>query len=121
MYAAIEGKRRLLANLDFLEKFIASEMMPITLQEKKDVAEEIAAEARRLAKVKTGYLQRGIIVVEGVDGSSEIFSQASYSMFVEFGTVKTPAQPFMRPAYHKYGYFARVSKALTKALQDGLI
>lgn len=117
-YAAIEGSRALYANLDFLEQF-ATEMMPITLEEMNHVADEIAEEAKRLAPVLTGHLRDNISVIRGRYGV-EIYSAARYSLFVEFGTSKMAAQPFLRVAYHKYSYFKSVAARLRDELHQGL-
>lgn len=66
----------------------------------KEGLEVIAEEARALVPVDTGALQESIKVdVEGeavnlVAGGGDV----DYSLHVEFGTVRMPAQPFMRPA-----------------------
>ena len=70
-------------------------------------AELIAQEARRLVPIDTGKLHNSIRVEEfqGESGRDEVAVVAGgesigagYAGFVEFGTVRTPAQPFLRPA-----------------------
>ena len=120
-YAAIEGADRLYANVDFLQRYFGTDAQPVTMNEQRAVAQDIAASARQLAPVRTGKLRDGIIVIEG-SNQTEIVSQAPYSLFVEFGTSRTPAQPFLRPAYHHagYGYFQRVTARHKQNLQNGL-
>jgi len=61
-------------------------------------AELCAEEARRLCPVDTGFLRSRIEVVDlGADGAG-VRDDAEYAPFVEFGTVKMAAQPFLRPA-----------------------
>ena len=118
-YAAIEGADKLYANVDFLQRYFGTEAQPITMDEQRAVAYDIAVEAERLAPVRTGELKSQITVIEGVN-QTEIVSQANYSLFVEFGTIKMAARPFMRPAYHKYGYFVRVSARHQQNIKNGI-
>jgi HK97 gp10 family phage protein len=70
------------------------------------VAREIEQDAKANAPVQTGYLRESIEAqVEGK--SAEVVAGAEYAGFVEFGTYKMPAQPFMSPAIdaHKDGFF----------------
>jgi HK97 gp10 family phage protein len=59
-------------------------------------AQAVAADARSFVPVVTGTLQRGITsdgTVAGVSGPA-----AAYAHFVEYGTSRQAARPFMRPA-----------------------
>lgn len=52
--------------------------------------------AESLARVRTGYMKKHIIVeIDG--GHFVLWSQADYSSFNEFGTRKMAAAPFMYP------------------------
>lgn len=62
---------------------------------RKPVAHLIATRAQEIAPVDTGFMRDNIHETE--DGNA-IISEAGYSGFVELGTVKMSAQPFMRPA-----------------------
>ena len=75
-------------------------------------AKPMIKEAKRLAPVKTGTLKKSIGVVKRRSKDKNIikFSIAPrnkkggwYGFFVEFGTTKMHAHPFMRPAYEKEG------------------
>lgn len=119
-YCAIEGADRLYANLDWLQRYFGSEAIIITMTEQRAVAEDIRNMAERLAPVgRTGELKAGIVVIPGIN-QTEIASLAPYSLYVEFGTVYMAARPFLRPAFHAYGYFSRVSSALSNRLVSGL-
>lgn len=120
MPSAITGDRQLIANLQFLDRYFGTQAMPITIAEQRSVANDIEAEAKRLAPVRTGELVSKIQVVHG-DTSSEIVSGANHSQYVEFGTSKMAAIPFLRPAYHKYSYFTRVAKRNEEAIKNGLV
>lgn len=66
-------------------------------------AKIIADEARRLVPVDTGALKASI--KERLDSGGSTYAEASilvgeyYGVFVEFGTSKMAAQPFLRPAF----------------------
>lgn len=63
----------------------------------KKVADMVAEEARSLAPVDTGRLRGSIDVVR--DGNNHVVvTDAPYAGFVEFGTSRQPAQPFLGPA-----------------------
>ena len=64
------------------------------------VAEEIAEHARRRAPVLSGELRDSIhVTLRG--RSLAVVAGAPYAAHVEFGTIDTPTQPFMRPAVTK--------------------
>lgn len=67
----------------------------------QQTAEAIAQEAQRLVPVDTGALRTSIEVF-GAGGSGARTVEAGqgldYAAFVEYGTAKAPAQPFMTPA-----------------------
>ena len=59
----------------------------------RDVSEEVKAAAQGLVPVDTGELQNSIQVTEeGVEAGTD------HAIYVEFGTYRMSAQPFMRPA-----------------------
>jgi len=83
-------------------------------------AKVIADAAKTKAPVATGNLRKNIITKRLPPGESDLTSEyivtvrkgkitkkqkdrglkdAYYARYVEFGTAKTPAQPFLRPAY----------------------
>jgi HK97 gp10 family phage protein len=61
----------------------------------------IVDRAQELAPVRTGFLKENIVATqEGTNVAVE--AQAPYSGYVEYGTSKQPAQPFLRPAVDEY-------------------
>lgn len=66
---------------------------------------DVKAEAKRLSPVKTGY-NRNTIDTEvkrtpkGVEAS--LFSQSGYGGYLEVGTAKMAARPYLYPAVAKY-------------------
>jgi HK97 gp10 family phage protein len=65
------------------------------------IARDMAEDARSRAPVRTGHL-RDSIDAKASGKSAEFVAAASYAGFVEFGTYRTPAQPFMSPAIEAY-------------------
>lgn len=62
---------------------------------------DVQNRARELAPVDTGRLRGSITHVPGRDGRGyyvDVGSNVEYAPFVEFGTSKQPAQPWLRPA-----------------------
>jgi HK97 gp10 family phage protein len=70
------------------------------------VAHDIAEDAKSRAPVRTGYL-RDSIVVDGEGKAGFVTAGAEYAGFVEYGTYKMAARPFMTPAVeaHKDEFF----------------
>ena len=60
-------------------------------------AKIIVGDARLIVPVVTGYL-RDSIHSEETDNGAEVRVDADYASFVEFGTYKMRAHPFIRPA-----------------------
>lgn len=93
--------------------------MPVELRGKtlnaalRKGAKEIASEAQRRVPVRDGVLQRSIVIRKArvINPNNEASQTVSvrknaksggnpyYASFVEFGTSKMPARPFMRPAF----------------------
>ena len=69
----------------------------------KRVADKIAVDARARAPVATGYLRSSIKSVSTAAGkSADVRADASYAAFVEYGTYKMAAQPFLYPAFQAH-------------------
>lgn len=60
-------------------------------------AQLIALRASQIAPRDTGYMAEHI-TAQKKDNVAQVVSEADYSVYVEFGTYKMAAQPFMRPA-----------------------
>lgn len=62
---------------------------------------QVQSKARSLCPVDTGRLRSSIIMTKGRDGTGfyvEVGTNVSYARFVEFGTHKMRARPFLLPA-----------------------
>jgi len=65
----------------------------------KSSAAAVADRARTLAPMATGRLRRAIQHdAQGLSASVLIGAEAPYWRFVEYGTVRMAAQPFLRPS-----------------------
>ncbi|MGA8856199.1 MAG: HK97-gp10 family putative phage morphogenesis protein [Candidatus Bathyarchaeia archaeon] len=61
---------------------------------------EMEATARRIVPVRTGYLQSTIYhKTDPNDLSLELGAKADYALYVEMGTRRMAAEPFLRPAW----------------------
>ena len=79
-----------------------AEQAPIQLDALlEETAYNIRDDAREFAPVKTGRLRRNIVVQRLRQFHYYVVSKAKYSIYVEFGTWKMHARPFLRMAYHK--------------------
>lgn len=71
----------------------------------------VQARARQLCPVDTGRLRSSIVMTKGRDGTGfyvEIGTNVNYAAFVEFGTSRMRAQPFLIPAVAEAsGYLAQ--------------
>lgn len=100
------------------EAFIAK--LPAAIEKAADmdcalVAEMTAARARQLVPVRTGTLQRSIEVKNPAPMVYTVGSEVSYAPFVEFGTSRMMAKPFLRPAA------AELAPQLGPLLKDKLL
>jgi len=78
----------------------------------KDVTEQVAADAKTDAPVKTGKLRDSIITeVQAKQGLVKVMK--FYGLFIEYGTKKMAAKPFLRPAAEKAApEFTRLMKEM---------
>lgn len=114
----ITGWAQLQANLNALAKYFSTDAIEVSREEILSVAEDMAEAARQYAPELTGNLKSKIHVVDLGEQGVEVHSDAPYSMFVEFGTVKMEAQPFFRPAYEQYGVIARLAGRHRQEVED---
>jgi len=80
----------------------------------KAAAFHILGEARKRAPVATGALRDNSEVING-DGYTNVEFRQEYAAYVELGTHKMAAQPFLTPAVEAE------AKLLEKRLKDELI
>lgn len=79
--------------------------------------EAVADEARTLCPVDTGNL-RDSIAVSADSGGAEVSADADYAAYVEFGTWKMAAQPFLVPALINSA--DKIAAAAARMIGEGL-
>ena len=80
----------------------------------KSTAMHVLGEARKRAPVKTGNLRNHSEVTDG-EGYANVEFQAEYAPYVELGTYKMNARPFLTPAIEAE------AKLLEKRIKEELI
>lgn len=79
------------------------EGLPLKIREKVDArlgegAEVVAEKAGEIVHVRTGYLRSTIAAVRTSLLNWNVHATAYYAKFVEYGTSRMPAKPYLRPA-----------------------
>lgn len=91
----IKGERELVAALERVAERAVSAGDEAT----EESAEAFAADMRSRAPVDTGTLVGGIGVEDAGDGTREVgVRDVAHAPYVEFGTSRSPAQPYATPA-----------------------
>lgn len=81
----------------------------------RKTALDIQARARSGAPVDTGFLRGSIELEHAHDLLTTVYVAAHYGAHVEYGTTRTPAQPFMHPAVDAVAPgFRAAAEALTR-------
>ncbi|MEN2364093.1 HK97-gp10 family putative phage morphogenesis protein [Lacticaseibacillus paracasei] len=111
------GINELIAQLELTHEGVvdvAAKAMETTLAKTQE-------RAQSNAPVRTGFLKSNIHVLPVEKKTDQVIgtvkSDADYSSFVEFGTYKMSAEPFMRPAFtYGWGVFLRSEMNVLKAM-----
>lgn len=90
MPAVIAGMSKLKAQLEAVG-------LAFTVDDLAEGALVIAVEAENNCPVDTGFLRSTVFVTKN-GNEVEVGFEAPYASYVEFGTYKMAAQPFLRPA-----------------------
>lgn len=93
---------------------LAPRVMAVVDRELEETAEEIEFLAKDLAAVRTGEMRSKIHVERISHLALQVRADAAHSAFVEFGTSKMAAQPFITPAIEAVwpGTLARIARAV---------
>ncbi len=76
----------------------ADSVKPITERSIEACLQDMVDYAKAIVPVDTGYLQRSIDWVAMGEGEWHFRAMAGYASYVELGTSRMRAQPFMQPA-----------------------
>lgn len=68
-------------------------------------------DAQRYAPIATGRLRSSIFYIRYGEGKYSIIATAPYAVFVELGTSRMAAQPYLRPALYQVRKIAKVAAA----------
>lgn len=78
---------------------VRGEIRTQTVRVVNDTAAEVESIAKQLAPVETGRLRDSIHTENYRNGElKRVVAEAEYAGYVEYGTVHSAAQPFLRPA-----------------------
>lgn len=79
-------------------------MFPVAYEVNMGFADKIIAEAKRMCAIDTGQLRASIMIYDdnASRGTVRIAANTGYAVYVEWGTSRMVARPFMRPAVEKY-------------------
>lgn len=109
--AKVEGAAGLINKL----KLLVPAVRRATQDAVATTALQIESTAKELAPVDTGRLRASIGITFAPDRlSAQVGSNVSYSPFIEFGTSRMRAQPFLAPAFeqHRTAFLANLKQAL---------
>jgi len=95
---------------------ISPRVRRVLATELQDAAEEIQYLAQELVPVKTGYLKSTIHVQTFDELSLQVRADAEYAAFVEYGTDKQAAQPFLTPAVE--AIFPGLERKIAAAIRE---
>ena len=97
---------------------LAPRIMDAVDAELNDAAEEIADIARDLVPVRTGALKASIHTTRIDHLAVQVRADAEYAAWVEYGSSRAPAQPFITPAIEavRGGYERRIAQAIRESL-----
>lgn len=91
----IDGLAELIDRFEAFQQNITAQVMPAVLSRTLELAE---VTARDFVPVRTGFLRDSIHQEIISDFEGQLIADAPYAGFVENGTSKMVAQPFMQPA-----------------------
>lgn len=86
----------------------------LTLETEK-AAQEALKTAQALAPVKTGALRSSLHVLSLPQGA-ELLASRPYAIYLEYGTRRMSARPFLLPALRASHYSARMRRAMQEAI-----
>lgn len=80
---------------------IKAELQKRVNQAVAKAAADVEANAKTDAPIDTGWLRNSIGMLQRGEADWMVGVGASYGRYVEFGTYKVPARPFLMPAFEK--------------------
>ena len=113
----VNGHKETAAALSQLAKDLFDVEVPKVLQE---AADTFVSKAQSKAPVDTGFLRDNIEVESVSDINAVVTSGAEYSIYVEEGTSRMSAQPFMQPTLSEMEneFYAMVQKIVKASISE---
>ncbi len=74
--------------------------------------------AKTEVPVDTGFLRSSIQTARGPDDTVVVSAEAEYAAYVEYGTSRMAARPYMRPAAEEH--MPEIEQAIAAAMSDAL-
>lgn len=104
-------------SLDFIKNWRGDELVSQVKAEvdtrMRRCGEAMVTAAKQRAPIRTGHLQASIgYTYRQSDQTVQLYADAPYAIFVEFGTYKMIARPFLRPAMEAAAQVWNFSMAL---------
>ncbi len=100
---------------------IKEKTYPVAYEVSMEIADKIIAEAKRICPIDTGQLRSSIQIYDEntAKATVQLAANTSYAAFVEWGTSRMKAQPYMRPAVQKFsprwaGHYVKKIRRLQK-------
>ena len=84
-------------------------------QETEKTAQEALSRAQSLVPVRTGAL-RNSLQQSPITNGAEILARRPYAIYLEYGTRRMSARPFLLPALQESDYSARMTRAMQEAI-----
>jgi len=108
-----------IAGMDKLKRQLREVGLAFTLDDLAEGALVIAEYAENMVPIDTGFL-RSSIFVRYTGDNVEVGFEAPYASYVEFGTYKMAAQPFLRPAidFGSDEALSAIVDSVTKNMRD---
>ena len=83
--------------------------------ETEQTAQEALKTAQQLVPVRTGAL-RNSLQYHPIANGAEILARRPYAIYLEYGTHRMSARPFLLPALRESDYWARMIRAMQEAI-----
>ena len=103
--AVVKGFSAKFIGMDLFDKMLQdlpSKLSKEANESAREGALDVVRESKRIVAVDTGFLKESIFVRELDYNNFEIIAAAPYAGYIEYGTYKMVARPFIRPALFRF-------------------
>jgi HK97 gp10 family phage protein len=99
-----------------LQSYLVEELQQNVSNAISTVGEEMLERAQSIVPVRTGYLRSTIAFIQISSWQFQLVARASYAGYVEWGTSRMAAEPYMTPAFQAYQ--AQMLQAVNDAINS---